>query len=152
MRHREAISHAAEEGGDGGANGHDPECGQERKRLRGGAFTGGGDAQIWCASVPTRMWRGGRAAAQAKRAACGDGEACCLPALHPHIRADSAEQQKAGGDLAGLGNGADCIRTRCRDIVHSQASEGDCGRGPRDLAEKVLLPSTILARSVDIMS
>ena len=59
MRHREAISHAAEEGGDGGANGHDPECGKERKQLRGGAFTGGGDAQIWRASVPTRMWRGG---------------------------------------------------------------------------------------------
>ena len=43
MRHRESIQHEAKEGGDGCANGYDPEGGQERKRLGGEAFAGGGD-------------------------------------------------------------------------------------------------------------
>ena len=43
MRHRESIQHEAKEGGDGCANGYDPEGGQERKRLGCKAFAGGGD-------------------------------------------------------------------------------------------------------------
>lgn len=43
MRHREAEEDEDEEGGDGCANGDDPEGGQEREGLGGEAFAGGGD-------------------------------------------------------------------------------------------------------------
>ena len=43
MRHRESIQHQTKEGGQCRAGRYDPEGGQERKRLGGEAFAGGGD-------------------------------------------------------------------------------------------------------------
>ena len=43
MGHGEAVEDKAEEGGHGGAGGNNPEGGQQRERLCGKAFAGGGD-------------------------------------------------------------------------------------------------------------
>ena len=43
MRHRESIQHQTKEGGQCSADRDNPEGGQERKRLGGEAFAGGGD-------------------------------------------------------------------------------------------------------------
>ena len=43
MGHGEPEEHEAEESGDGGADRHDPEGGQEREGLGSEAFAGGGD-------------------------------------------------------------------------------------------------------------